>query len=147
MLGPKPLPKGARIDGQFGGFEPIAEAFPDWGLPLDELHRRVTSGSLLRDVRAILETGAGERLSWLRTNVSRAMEIQGHAITDICAMTGLSVGTVKGLLGDTDSSIKNVLLIALSLGLSLAELEQPPAQFEAWFAARPGHAVPGTGAA
>ena len=107
----------------------------------------MTSGSLLRDVRTILEKSAGERLSWLRTNVSRAMELQGHAITDICAMTGLSVGTIKGLLADTDSSIKNVLLIALSLGLSLADLEQPPEQFEAWFAARPVHGLPGSGAA
>jgi hypothetical protein len=114
---------------------------------LDELHRRVTSGSLLRDVRTLLEKGAAERLSWMRSNVSRAMEVQGHAITDICAMTGLSVGTVKGLLSDTDSSIKNVLLIALSLGLNLADLERPPAEFEEWFAARssPGHE--GSGAA
>ena len=60
---------------------------------------------------------------------------------------GLSVGTIKGLLADTDSSIKNVLLIALSLGLSLADLEQPPEQFEAWFASRPVHGLPGSGAA
>ena len=108
----------------------------DRGPLLDELHRRVASGSLLRDVRTLLEDGAAERLAWLRANVSTAMEVQGHAVRDVCAMTGLSLGTVRGLLAETDSSIKNVLLIALSLGLTLTDLDCPPAEFGEWLAGR-----------
>lgn len=100
--------------------------------PVDELHQRVVSGSLLRDVRSILEQASGERLLWIRTNISMAMEAQSHVVLDICAMTGLSAGTVKGFLRATDSSIKNVLLIAMSLGLNLADLERPPEEFRDW---------------
>jgi hypothetical protein len=41
------------------------------------------------------------------------------------------MGTVKGFLDRTDSSIKNVLLIAVALGFTLADLERPPAEFAA----------------
>ena len=115
--------------------------------PVGDLHQRVASGSLLRDVRSILEQASGERLLWIRTNTSLAMEAQSHVVLDICAMTGLSAGTVKGFLRATDSSIKNVLLIAMSLGLNLADLERPPEEFREWLKEKLAEETSGTGAA
>jgi hypothetical protein len=47
----------------------------------------------------------------------------------ISALTGIAVGTVKGFLEQRDTSIKNVVLIAVALGLSVADLERPPEEF------------------
>jgi hypothetical protein len=47
---------------------------------------------------------------------------------------------VKGFLDRTDSSIKNVLLIAVALGLTLSELERPPENFAELLRTRQAHA-------
>jgi hypothetical protein len=57
------------------------------------------------------------------------MVATGQDAVTISALTGVAVGTVRGFLGHTDTSIKNVLMIAVALGLTVADLERPPEEF------------------
>jgi hypothetical protein len=92
-------------------------------------------------VRRLIDTAAAERLSWVRANTRAAMEATGQDAVTISALTGVAMGTVKGFLDRTDSSIKNVLLIAVALGFTLADLERPPAEFAKLLAKRQEHRV------
>ena len=57
------------------------------------------------------------------------MRRTGHDAAAIQALTGLSAGTVRNFLKGTDSSVRNVLVIAQALGVSLADVERPPDEF------------------
>src|SRR3954468_21203169 len=93
------------------------------------MREELADGTLVSDVRRLIDTAAAERLSWVRGNTKVAMEATGQDAVTISALTGVAMGTVKGFLDRTDSSIKNVLLIACALGLTLAALERTPAEF------------------
>ncbi|MCU1460100.1 MAG: hypothetical protein JWO37_175 [Acidimicrobiales bacterium] len=93
------------------------------------MREQLADGTLVVEVRRLVDTAAVERLGWIRANARAAIEATGQDAVTISAFTGVSVGTVKGFLDQTDTSIKNVLLIALALGLSLTDLERPPAEF------------------
>jgi hypothetical protein len=64
------------------------------------------------------------------------MAARGQDAVTISALSGVAVGTVKGFLGNTDTSIKNVLMIAVALGLTVADLERPPDEFAELLAGR-----------
>lgn len=81
---------------------------------------------LLSDMRALMRDGGRERAGWLRENLRQAMQrAQLDAVT-LGALAGVSAGTVRGFLAGTDSSVTNVIQMALALGLTLADLEKPP---------------------
>jgi hypothetical protein len=109
------------------------------------MREQLADGTLVVEVRRLIDTGAVERLCWIRSNARAAMSASGQDAVTISALTGVAVGTVKGFLEQTDTSIKNVMLIAVALGLSLADLERPPAEFDALLrqrrSSRPGHAA------
>jgi hypothetical protein len=67
------------------------------------------------------------------------MGATGQDAVMISALTGIAVGTVKGFVGDTDTSIKNVLMIAVALGVTVADLERPPTEFAELLASRHAH--------
>src|SRR3954468_10360150 len=93
------------------------------------MREELADGTLVSEVRRLIDTAAAERLTWVRGNTKAAMAASGQDAVTISALTGVATGTVKGFLDRTDSSIKNVLLIAVALGLTLADLERPPAEF------------------
>jgi hypothetical protein len=93
------------------------------------VHKQLADGTLVVEVRRLIDTAAAERLGWIRANARSAIAATGQDAVTISALTGVSVGTVRGFLDQTDTSIKNVLLIALALGLSLTDLERPPEDF------------------
>jgi hypothetical protein len=84
---------------------------------------------LLPTVRQLLRGDAELRMEWIRENLRTLMEATDHDSTDISALTGVSVGTVRGFMRGTDSSLRNVILIALAMGVELNELARPPEQF------------------
>jgi PAS domain S-box-containing protein len=86
-------------------------------------------GDLVGDVRALLQRGAEDHWARLRANVRHAMTARRQDVVAISALTGLASGTVRGFLQGRPSSIRNVLLIAESVGYTLAELDQPPDLF------------------
>src|SRR5579864_767704 len=96
----------------------------------------LAGGTLVSEVRRLIETGAGDRLRWVRANTRTAMAATGQDAVTISALTGVAVGTVRGFLGHTDTSIKNVLMIAVALGLTVADLERPPQEFAQLLAGR-----------
>jgi hypothetical protein len=81
---------------------------------------------VLTQMRGLLRDGAHERVEWVRANLRRAMERAEVDAVTLSALSGVSAGTIRGFLAGTDSSITNVTQMALALGLTLAELEQPP---------------------
>lgn len=93
------------------------------------MREQLADGTLISEVRQLIETAASERLTWVRANAKAAMAATGQDPVTLSALTGVAMGTVKGFLDRTDSSIKNVLLMAVALGHSLADLELPPAEF------------------
>jgi hypothetical protein len=103
------------------------------------VREQLADGTLVSEVRRLIETAAVERLGWIRTNTRAAMAATGQDAVTISALTGTAVGTVRGFLDRTDSSIKNVLLIAVSLGLTLTDLERPPAEFAKLLRKRQAH--------
>jgi|SRR5581483_7379400 len=108
------------------------------------MREQLADGTLVAEVRRLIDTGAIERLGWVRTNARTAMTESGQDAVTISALTGVAVGTVKGFLDQTDTSIRNVLLIALALGLTLADLELPASDFAVRLRERrgqPGHAA------
>src|SRR2546430_17535134 len=90
---------------------------------------QLPDGTLIVDVRRLIDVAAAERLGWIRANARAAVAATGQDAKTISALTGVAVGTVKGFLERTDTSIKNVLLIALALGFTVADLERPPEEF------------------
>jgi hypothetical protein len=93
------------------------------------VREELAGGTLVTEVRRLIETGAAERLRWIRANTRAAMDATGQDAITISALTGVAVGTVRGFLANTDTSIKNVLMIAVALGLTVADLEHPPEEF------------------
>src|SRR5687767_4180238 len=94
-----------------------------------EAQLALADGTLVTEVRRLIDTAANERLSWIRANARAAMvETRQDAVT-ISALTGIAVGTVRGFLDHRETSIKNVLLIAVALGLGIGDLEQSPDRF------------------
>jgi hypothetical protein len=107
------------------------------------VREQLADGTLVSEVRRLIDTSAVQRLGWVRSNARAAMAATGQDAVTISALTGVAVGTVKGFLDHTDTSIKNVLLIAMALGLDLADLERQPDEFVALLHERrgePGHA-------
>lgn len=108
------------------------------------MKEQLADGTLVVEVRRLIDTAAVERLGWIRANAATAMAASRQDAVTISALTGIAVGTVKGFLEQRDTSIKNVVLIAVALGLSVADLERPPAEFAAFLRERrspqPGHA-------
>jgi len=100
------------------------------------VREELADGTLISEVRLLIDTGAAERLGWIRANTRAAMAATGQDAVTISALTGVAVGTVKGFLGHTDTSIRNVLLIAVALGLTVADLERPPTEFADLLAGR-----------
>lgn len=94
------------------------------------MQQHLADGTLVSEVRRLIDTTAAERLGWIRTNARAAMVGTEQDVVTISALTGIAVGTVKGFLDQRDTSIKNVLLIAVALGFSVSDLECPPAEFE-----------------
>ena len=93
------------------------------------MREELADGTLVSEVRQLIDTAASERLTWVRANTKQAMAATGQDAVTISALSGVATGTVKGFLDRTDSSIKNVLLIAVALGFTLADLERPPEEF------------------
>lgn len=108
------------------------------------MERQLADGTLVTEVRRLIDTAANERLSWIRANARTAMADSRQDAVTISALTGIAVGTVKGFLEHRDTSIKNVVLIAGALGLTLGDLERPPQDFAELLHRRrspqPGHA-------
>ncbi len=108
------------------------------------MERQLADGTLVTEVRRLIDTAANERLRWIRANARTAMADSRQDAVTLSALTGIAVGTVKGFLEHRDTSIKNVVLIAVALGLSLGDLERPPQEFADLLQRRrspqPGHA-------
>jgi hypothetical protein len=100
------------------------------------VREELADGTLVSEVRRLIVTGAAERLRWIRSNTRAAMVASGQDAVTISALTGVAVGTVRGFLGNTDTSIKNVLMIAVALGLTVADLERTPEEFGELLASR-----------
>lgn len=108
------------------------------------MERQLADGTLVTEVRRLIDTAANERLRWIRANARTAMADSRQDAVTISALTGIAVGTVKGFLEHRDTSIKNVVPIAVALGFSLGDLERPPQEFAELLQRRrspqPGHA-------
>lgn len=100
-------------------------------------------GRLLDTVRELVSDGAEERAGWIRANIRSLMRETNRDAIGISALSGVSATTVRAFLNDTDSSIMNVLKIALTLGVSLADLERTPDAFATLLAERRGRLEPG----
>jgi hypothetical protein len=86
---------------------------------------------LLDSVRALIESGAEERATWIRENLAALMRTAGRDAVGMSALSGVSPTTVRAFLNGTDSSVTNVLKMALTLGVSLGDLERSPDEFAA----------------
>ena len=91
--------------------------------------RLAPTTELLASVRGLIRSSAGDRMMNIRENLHTIMRRTDHDAMAIQALTGLSAGTVRNFLQGTDSSIGNVLLIALALGVTLGDLERSPVEF------------------
>jgi hypothetical protein len=80
-------------------------------------------------MRDLVAAGADERVQWIRANRASLMRETRRDPVGISALSGVSATTVRAFLADTDSSVTNVLKMAIALGVSLADLERPPAAF------------------
>lgn len=85
---------------------------------------------LLPGMRRLVRASADERLGWMRDNLQALMTATDHDAVAIHALSGVSPGTVRNFLRGTDSSLGNVMLIALALGVTLGDLERPPEEFQ-----------------
>jgi hypothetical protein len=91
--------------------------------------RLAPTTELLASVRSLIRTSADDRIATIRDNLRAVMRHTDHDPVAIQALTGLSAGTVRNFLSGTDSSIGNVVLIALALGVTLGDLERSPLEF------------------
>jgi hypothetical protein len=82
-------------------------------------------------MRDLVSAGADERVGWIRANLGSLMRESRRDPAGISALSGVSATTVRAFLAHTDSSVTNVLKMAIALGVSLADLERPPAAFAA----------------
>ncbi len=98
-------------------------------MPIDQLRESLSRGDLVHDVRRLLQSGAQDHGRWLRENIRHALGARREDPVAVSALTGLSVGTVRGFLNGRPSSIDNVLLIAEAVGYTLGELGRPPDEF------------------
>lgn len=98
-------------------------------MPIDQLRESLSRGDLVHDVRRLLQSGAKDHGLWVRENIRHALVVRREDPVAVSALTGLSVGTVRGFLRGRPSSIDNVLLIAESVGYTLGELDRPPDEF------------------
>jgi hypothetical protein len=80
-------------------------------------------------MRDLVAAGADERVQWIRANLASLMRETRRDPVGISALSGVSATTVRAFLADTDSSVTNVLKMAIALGVSLADLERPPTAF------------------
>ena len=94
------------------------------------------ASDMLPTMRRLILAAADERLDAIRDNLELLMARTGHDAVAIQALTGISAGTVRNFLKGTDSSVRNVLVIAQALGVSLADVERPPAEFRRLLADR-----------
>ena len=78
------------------------------------MQEHLTDGTLVVEVRRLIETAAVERLGWIRANARTAMAASRQDAVTISALTG----------------------IAVALGLSVADLERSPDEFAALLAQR-----------
>ena len=99
------------------------------------IDRDVTT-ELLPNIRRLVQAAADERGGACRDNLRTLMNRTGHDAVTIQALTGLSAGTVRNFLRGTDSSLGNVLLIALALGVTLGDIERPLDEFRRLLDAR-----------
>ncbi|MEY2568008.1 MAG: hypothetical protein QOE35_2537 [Actinomycetota bacterium] len=93
------------------------------------MREQLADGTLVIEVRRLIETAAVERLGWIRANARTVMSATRQDAVTLSALTGIAVGTVKGFLEQRDTSITNVVLIAIALGLALGDLERSPEEF------------------
>ncbi len=98
-------------------------------MPIDQLRESLARGDLVHDVRRLLQSGAQDHGQWVRENIRHALMVRREDPVAVSALTGLSVGTVRGFLNGRPSSVDNVLLIAESIGYTLGELDRPPDEF------------------
>jgi hypothetical protein len=109
------------------------------------VRERLANGTLVLEVRRLIETVAIGRLGWIRANARTASVVGRQDAVTLSALTGVAVGTVKGFLEQRDTSITNVMLIAVALGLGLGDLERPAEELAVLLAQRhvsePGHAA------
>jgi len=108
------------------------------------VRERLADGTLVVDVRRLIQVVAVERLGWIRGNARTASAVTRHDAVTLSALTGVAVGTVKGFLAERDTAITNVMLIAVALGLGLGDLERPAEELAVLLSQRhapePGHA-------
>lgn len=64
------------------------------------------------------------------------MNATGYEPHVIYALTGVGHGTVRGFLESRESGIRNVLLMSLATGFTLAELDRSPEEFAKLLAER-----------
>ena len=88
------------------------------------------ASDMLPTMRRLIHAAAEERLDAMRDNLAFLMARTGHDAVAIQALTGISAGTVRNFLRGTDSSVRNVLVMAQALGVSLADVERPPSEFQ-----------------
>jgi hypothetical protein len=93
-------------------------------------------GNLLDQMRELVDAGAVERTGWIRENLDTLMRSVRRDATGLSAISGVSPTTVRAFLHGTDSSILNVMRMALTLGVSLGDLEREPAAFAKLLAER-----------
>jgi hypothetical protein len=109
------------------------------------VRERLTDGTVVVEVRRLIETVAVERLGWIRANATTASTVSRQDAVTLSALTGVAVGTVKGFLAQRDTSITNVMLIAVALGIGLGDLERPAEELAVLLGQRhapePGHAA------
>ncbi len=94
------------------------------------------ASDMLPTMRRLIHAAAEERLNAIRENLELVMTSTGHDPVAIQALTGISAGTVRNFLKGTDSSLRNVLVMAQALGVSLADVERPPDEFRRLLADR-----------
>jgi hypothetical protein len=125
------LPHRAEHD---GGWELAMEALPD---------RVEASGAapadILYEVRRGLLLRAESHARRIRQNLIHAMQIRGLDPGRLGALSGVATNTIRGFVKERkpkDSNISNVILMALTVGLTLGDLDRPTEEFVRFLASR-----------
>ncbi len=85
--------------------------------------------ALIPGIRRLVRVDAAVRVDWIRANLRALMRATDNDPAAIYVLAGVSPGTVRNFLGGTDSSLGNVMLMALALGATLGDLERSEADF------------------